>query len=64
MNCTGAASDVTDTLTDALQVTGLKEARVHHKSRLLSDNGPVIPPLIMFLKSRTSMLLALVFVSG
>ena len=31
MNCTGAASDVTDTLTDALQVTGLEEARVHYK---------------------------------
>ena len=40
MNCTGAASDVTDTLTDALQVTGLEEARVHYKPRLLSDNGP------------------------
>lgn len=35
-----AASDVTDTLEDALQVTGLKKARVHHKPRLLSDNGP------------------------
>ena len=35
-----AASDVTDTLTDALAVTGLKQARVHHKPRLLSDNGP------------------------
>ena len=35
-----ASSDVTDTLQDALEVTGLKQARVHHKPRLLSDNGP------------------------
>ena len=35
-----AASDVTDTLKDALEATGLTEARVHHKPRLLSDNGP------------------------
>ena len=34
------ASDVTNTLEDALQVTGLTTARVHHKPRLLSDNGP------------------------
>jgi transposase InsO family protein len=40
LTTTMAASDVTDTLTDALAVTGLKEARVHHKPRLLSDNGP------------------------
>ena len=33
--------------------------------RPLAEQGlAVIPPLIMFLKSRTSMLLALVFVSG
>ena len=31
-----AASEVTDTL----KVTGLKHARVHHKLRLLPDNGP------------------------
>ncbi len=35
-----AASDVTDTLEDALEATGLTEARVHHKPWLLSDNGP------------------------
>jgi len=35
-----AAGDVTDTLTDALAVTGLSEARVRHRPRLLSDNGP------------------------
>ena len=35
-----AASDVTDTLEDAIKATGLTEARVHHKPRLLSDNGP------------------------
>jgi len=40
LTTTMAASDVTDTLEDALKVTGLKEARVHHKPRLLSDNGP------------------------
>jgi len=40
LTTTMAASDVTDTLTDALEVTGLKQARVHHKPRLLSDNGP------------------------
>jgi transposase InsO family protein len=39
--CTGmAASDVTDTLDDALAFTGLKQAHVSHKPRLLSDNGP------------------------
>ena len=30
-----AASDVTDTLEDALEITGLTEARVHPKPRLL-----------------------------
>jgi transposase InsO family protein/transposase-like protein len=34
------ASDVMNTLKDALQSTGLTKARVHHKPRLLSDNGP------------------------
>jgi transposase InsO family protein len=34
------ASDVTATLEDALETTGITEARVHHKPRLLSDNGP------------------------
>jgi len=40
LTTTMAARDVTDTLEDALKVTGLKEARVYHKPRLLSDNGP------------------------
>ena len=40
LTTTMAASDVTDTLEDALKVTGLKHARVQHKPRLLSDNGP------------------------
>jgi putative transposase len=40
LTTTMAASDVTDTLNDALEVAELKEARVHHKPRLLSDNGP------------------------
>ena len=33
------ADDVTDTLTLALQASGLDEARVAHRPRLLSDNG-------------------------
>ena len=37
---TMAASDVTDTLEDALRATSLSEARVRHRPRLLSDNGP------------------------
>ena len=40
LTTTMMASDVTDTLKDALQVTGLSKAKVHHKPRLLSDNGP------------------------
>lgn len=32
-------SDVTDTLTVALQAAGIETARVIHKPRLLSDNG-------------------------
>ncbi len=40
LTTTMAASDVTDTLEDALSATGLSETRVHHKPRLLSDNGP------------------------
>jgi putative transposase len=35
-----AAADVTRTLEDALEATGLSEARVRHRPRLLSDNGP------------------------
>ena len=39
--CTSmAATDVTDTLDDALAVTGLNQACINHKPRLLSDNGP------------------------
>ncbi|MFT5332177.1 MAG: putative transposase, partial [Halioglobus sp.] len=40
LTTTMAAADVTDTLEDALKATGLSEARVRHKPRLLSDNGP------------------------
>jgi len=40
LTTTMAARDVTDTLEDALKVTGLSEARVYHKPRLLSDSGP------------------------
>ena len=39
--CTGmAATDVQDTLNRALAETGLEQANVVHKPRLLSDNGP------------------------
>jgi transposase InsO family protein len=39
--CTGmAASDVTDTLELALAASGCAQARVRHRPRLLSDNGP------------------------
>jgi len=35
-----ATADVTDTLEDALLATGLSDALVCHKPRLLSDNCP------------------------
>jgi putative transposase len=39
--CTSmAASDVTDTLEMALAASGCDQARVRHRPRLLSDNGP------------------------
>ena len=39
--CDGmTASDVSDTLTLALQASGLETARINHRPRLLSDNGP------------------------
>jgi len=39
--CTSmSASDVADTLDDALHFTGLDQVKVRHKPRLLSDNGP------------------------
>ena len=34
------ASDVTETLDQALAVTGIDRVRVQHRPRLLSDNGP------------------------
>jgi len=37
---TMAASDVTDTLELALEASSCSEARVRHRPRLLSDNGP------------------------
>ncbi len=37
---TMTATDVSDTLDDALQFTGLDQVKVKHKPRLLSDNGP------------------------
>jgi len=39
--CTSmSASDVADTLDDALCFTGLDQVKVRHKPRLLTDNGP------------------------
>ncbi len=39
--CTSmSASDVSDTLDDALSFTGLDAVKINHKPRLLSDNGP------------------------
>jgi transposase InsO family protein len=39
--CDGmTANDVSDTLTLALEASGLETANVHHRPRLLSDNGP------------------------
>jgi transposase InsO family protein len=35
-----SARDVSDTLGEALEFTGLDQVRVKHKPRLLSDNGP------------------------
>ena len=40
LTTTMAAADVTDTPEDALKATGLTEARVRHRPRLLLDNGP------------------------
>jgi len=37
---TMGATDVSDTLDDALSFTGLDQIKVKHKPRLLSDNGP------------------------
>ena len=37
---TMSASDVSDTLDDALAFTGLNQVKVQHRPRLLSDNGP------------------------
>jgi putative transposase len=34
------ATDVTETLDQALAVTGVEQVRVKHRPRLLSDNGP------------------------
>ena len=40
LRTTMAATDVTDTLQVALQVSGLDQVKVLHRPRLLSDNGP------------------------
>jgi transposase len=37
---TMSTKEVSDTLDDALQFTGLNQVKVKHKPRLLSDNGP------------------------
>jgi len=40
LSTTMATTDVEDTLNLALEKAGLTEVRVHHRPRLLSDNGP------------------------
>ena len=53
--CTGmAASDVQDTLDQALAETGLDQVNVVHRPRLLSDNGPcyVSGELAAYLKNK------------
>jgi hypothetical protein len=37
---TMGAADVTETLDQALAITGVDQVRVKHRPRLLSDNGP------------------------
>ena len=37
---TMSARDVSDTLDDAIEFTGLDQIHIKHKPRLLSDNGP------------------------
>ena len=48
------ATDVSDTLDDALRFTGLDQVKVKHKPRLLSDNGPsyISGELATYLKGR------------
>ena len=48
------AEDVTDTLDLALAASGRDQARVHHKPRLLSDNGPcyIAGELAEYIKAR------------
>jgi putative transposase len=45
-------TDVQDTLTQAIQLTGIDQVKVRHRPRLLSDNGPafVSDPLAKYLK--------------
>jgi putative transposase len=40
LSATMAATDVKDTLDQAIAVTGVDQVRVKHRPRLLSDNGP------------------------
>ena len=51
---TMSATDVSDTLEDALKFTGLDQVKVRHKPRLLSDNGPsyISTELATYLKGR------------
>ncbi len=51
---TMGALDVTDTLDEALALTGVQSVRVRHRPRLLSDNGPayVSKDLREYLKQR------------
>ncbi len=51
---TMSARDVSDTLDEALQFTGLNQFKVKHKPRLLSDNGPsyISSELAQYLKDQ------------
>ena len=51
---TMSATDVSDTLEDALKFTGLDQVKVRQKPRLLSDNGPsyISTELATYLKGR------------
>ena len=40
LSSTMAATDVKDTLDQAIAMTGVDQIRVKHRPRLLSDNGP------------------------
>jgi transposase InsO family protein len=54
LSTTMGVEDVKDTLNDALAFSGLTKARVRHRPRLLSDNGPAYlsKELAMYIRQR------------